>query len=135
MEPLWLDRKTVDAIHFHQILAHGGAHGIRDDGLLESALARARNRWHYEKVDIVTLAAAYGFGLAKNHGYIDGNKRTAFLAMYTFLGLNGLELDAPEADAVVTMLAVAAGAAGEGELAEWLREWVRPWEDEADDPE
>ena len=89
---------------------------------MESALSRPRNKWAYEEADLFDLAAAYGFGLARNHGYLDGNKRVAFVAMDVFLGLNGYRLTAPEAEAVITMLAVAAGDKTEADLAAWCRE-------------
>jgi len=122
-EPAWLSRELLDAMHLDQLQVHGGSPGIRDDGAVESALARPRNRWSHESsaCDLADLAAAYGFALAKNHGYVDGNKRIAFVAMYVFLGLNAQELEAPEGEVVETMLAVAAGGMGEEELAAWLR--------------
>jgi death-on-curing protein len=99
---------------------------VRDRGLIESALARPLQRWTYdESADLANLAASYGFGLAKNHGFVDGNKRVAFMALYVFLGLNGRDLDAPEPEVVSVMLAVAGGELGEDELAAWVRErWV-----------
>jgi death on curing protein len=124
-EPRWLFRRLVDAMHFQQIQQFGGSHGVRDDGLIESALARPLNKWQYaEERDLCALAAAYGFGLATNHGYIDGNKRIGFLAIATFLGLNGREVDAPELEVVRIMLRVADGSCGEAELAEWIRNWT-----------
>src|SRR5690606_25592941 len=99
-EPRWLPRLLVDTIHEELIREHGGSYGIRDAGSIDSALSRARNRWAYEPtVDLPVLAAAYGYGLARNHGYVDGNKRVAFMALYVFLSLNGLELEVPEAAA------------------------------------
>lgn len=125
-EPLWLRRPWVDALHFQQLKRFGGLYGIRDEGANESALARARNRWEYaEERDIAVLAAAYGFGLTRGHGYSDGNKRVGFVAMAVFLDLNGWELDAPEPEVVRIMLAVASGEASEPELAEWVREHLR----------
>lgn len=125
-EPRWLSRKLVDSIHTGQIQMFGGSHGIRDAGLIESALARPLNKWEYgDERDRCALAAAYGYGLATNHGYVDGNKRIAFLAIATFLGLNGLELDAPEPEVVRIMLKVAEGTCGEQELAEWVRSWIQ----------
>ena len=122
-EPLWLRRAWVDALHFQQLKRFGGLYGIRDDGAIESALARARNQWEYaEERDLAALAAAYGFGLTRSHGYSDGNKRVGFMAMAVFLELNGWELDAPEPEVVSIMLAVAAGEATEPELAEWVRQ-------------
>src|SRR5690606_24322267 len=92
-EPRWLTRRVVLTLHRLQIEEHGGTLGLRDDGLLDSALARPHQKHAYEpESDLVTLAAAYGFGLAKNHAFIDGNKRVAFVAMYVFLGLNGYDL-------------------------------------------
>jgi death on curing protein len=126
-EPRWLRRDWVDALHFQQLKRFGGLYGVRDEGAVESALARARNQWEYaEERDIAALAAAYGFGLARSHGYSDGNKRIAFMAMAVFLDLNGWELDAPQADVVRIMLAVAAGELAEHELAAWIRQTVRP---------
>ncbi|HEX8360939.1 MAG TPA: type II toxin-antitoxin system death-on-curing family toxin [Longimicrobium sp.] len=121
-EPLWLERRWVDALHFQQLARFGGLHGVRDEGAIESALARARNQWEYGgERDLCRLAAAYAFGLARNHGYSDGNKRIAFVAMAVFLDLNGLELAADEVDVVRTVLALAAGEIGEAALAEWVR--------------
>ena len=119
--PVWLLRSAVDAMHDKQLTEHGGARGIRDEGLLESALSRAANAHAYGETDLCALAANYAFGIARNHPYIDGNKRTAFLAAYTFLGLNGLRLIADEDDVVETMLAVAAGEMDEKTFAAWLR--------------
>lgn len=126
-EPRWLSRSLVDSIHAGQIRMFGGSHGIRDPGLIESALARARNKWEYgDERDVCALAAAYAYGLAANHGYVDGNKRIAFLALATFLGFNGLEIDAPEREVVHIMLRVAEGTCGEPELTEWVRQWAGP---------
>lgn len=126
-EPIWVDRLVIDAVHLDQLREHGGLQGVRDENVLESALARARNKWTYDSSsDPATLAAAYGYGLATNHPYQDGNKRIAFLAMVIFLGLNGWDLDAPEIEVVSTMLAVAAGRCPEPELAEWLRRHIVP---------
>ena len=122
-EPRWLSFPVVLAIHADQIDAHGGSPGLRDRGLLESALERPRNRFHYQPdSDLHSLAAAYGFGVAKNHPFLDGNKRVAFQAMYVFLGLNGLRIDASEPDVVSLMLAVASGEMEETDVASWLRE-------------
>lgn len=121
-EPRWISRIAVEAIQAAQIREHGGSSGIRDGGLIESALARPRQKWNYDdSVDLATLAAAYAFGLAKNHGFVDGNKRVAFMAAYSFLGLNGFDLDAAEPDVVRTMEGVAAGRLSEAKLAEWFR--------------
>ena len=126
-EPVWLDRLTVEAIHFDLLLGHGGMFGVRDEGLLESALDRARNRWLHERgADLAALAAEYGFGLTTNHPYADGNKRVALMAMYVFLAVNGRRLVAPEPEAALVMLDVARGRLGEAELAAWLRRQTRP---------
>ncbi|HEX6746959.1 MAG TPA: type II toxin-antitoxin system death-on-curing family toxin [Longimicrobium sp.] len=126
-EPRRLQRAWVDALHFQQLKRFGGLYGVRDDGVIESALARARNLWEYaEERDIAALAAAYGFGLTRNHGYTDGNKRIGFMAMAVFLDLNGFDLDAPEPAVVELMLAVAAGEATEPELTGWIRRYLRP---------
>jgi death on curing protein len=112
----------LDALHDGQLREHGGAPGVRDDGLLESALARPQQRFAYDDdADLASLAAACAFGLARNHGYIDGNKRTAFMAAYVFLALNERELEAEEPDVVLTMERVAAGRVTEQRLAEWIR--------------
>ena len=125
-EPLWLRRAWVDALHFQQLKRFGGLFGVRDDGAIESALARARNQWEYaEERDIAALAAAYGFGLTRSHGYSDGNKRIGFMAMAVFLDLNGRELDAPEPEVVQVMVGVASGEISEAELATWLRGHLR----------
>jgi death-on-curing protein len=127
IEPRWLDLVHILAIHSDQIQAHGGSLGLRDRGLLESALERSRNRFHYEAdADLASLAAAYGFGIAKNHPFIDGNKRVAFQAMYLFLGLNGLRIDASEEQVVATILSLAAGDLDEPSLAAWLRDHIHP---------
>jgi len=121
-EPTWLTRRMLDILHDAQIREHGGAAGLRDDGLLESALARPRQKWAYaEKPDMATLAAAYVFGLVKNHGYVDGNKRVAFMGAYVFLGLNGHDLTADEADVATTIERAAAGRITEAALADWFR--------------
>ncbi len=121
-EPLWLTPSIVMAIHADLLDQHGGLAGVRDEGLVLAALARPRHRWEYGASDLFTCAAAYGFGIAKNHGFVDGNKRTAFQAMYVFLGLHGNELIATEPDAVTTMLALADGSLTEEELGAWLQE-------------
>jgi len=129
-EPIWVDRLVIDAVHLDTIRTHGGIVGIRDENALESALARPRNRWVYgRRTDLAILAATYGFGLARNHPYRDGHKRIALLAMIVFLGLNGLELDAPEPDVVATLLKLAAGELSEEELSKWLRAHVVPHSD------
>jgi death-on-curing protein len=120
--PAWLSRLVVDAIHADQVREHGGLPGVRDENVLESALARPQQKLAYEPgIDLAGLAAAYAFGLARNHPYRDGNKRIAFLALVTFLGINGRDFDATEEDVVTTMLALAAGRLTEEQLASWIR--------------
>lgn len=126
-EPRWLAPVHVLAIHSDQIQAHGGAVGLRDRGLLESALERPRNRFRYEPdSDLSALAAAYGFGIARDHPFLDGNKRVAFQAMYLFLGLNGFRIDVAEEEVVATILALASGELDEASLAAWLRDHITP---------
>ncbi|MFQ6114273.1 MAG: type II toxin-antitoxin system death-on-curing family toxin [bacterium] len=125
-EPIWLSRLLLDEMHAELIREHGGSHGIRDANLIESALARPRNKWAYGEEDIAELAAAYGYGLAQNHGYVDGNKRIAFMAMFVFLYQNGFFLDAENSEVISVMLDVTAGNLSEGELSEWLRSKLRP---------
>ena len=121
-EPIWLTRSIVETIHISQIREHGGQYRIRDITLLESARSRPMNRWAYEQEsDILILAAAYGYSLAKNHCFVDGNKRIAFMAMYTFLGLNGYDIDATEPEVVDFMLGVADSSISEEQLIHWLR--------------
>jgi death-on-curing protein len=113
---------VVDAIHWDQIREHGGLAGVREENALESALARARQRWSYEPdSDVTALAAAYGYGLCQNHPFRDGNKRVAFVTMVVCLDLNGWDFDAPEPEVVTAMLAVARGQSKEADLALWLR--------------
>ena len=121
-EPARLTRLVVDAIHLDQVREHGGLFGLRDENGLESALARPQHQWHDERVaDLASLAAAYAFGLARNHPYNDGNKRVALVVMLTFLAINGQEIDADDNDVLTTMLALAAGRLTETGLAAWLR--------------
>jgi len=125
--PRWLTAAMVLAFHTNQIREHGGSAGLRDRGLLESALDRPRNKHHYAPATpLEELAAACGFGIARNHPFIDGNKRIAFQAMYAFLRLNGLRIEAAEADVVSTILALATGGLDEPALADWLREQTIP---------
>ena len=112
----------MQAIHDDLLVEHGGMPGLRDAGLLESALGRARFRWAYREArDVFDCAAAYGFGIARNHPFNDGNKRTAFQTMYAFLRVSGIEVTATEPDTVALMLGVADGSVSEASLAEWLR--------------
>ena len=122
-EPRWLNRLVVDAIHNDQLREHGGLPGVRDENALESALARPQQKWHYsERTDLPTLAAAYAYGLVQNHPYRDGNKRIGFLAMVTFLGVNGHDFSASEAEVVTEILALADGRISEDALADWVRQ-------------
>ena len=122
-EPAWLSRVVVDAIHHDQLREHGGLPGIRDENVLESALARPQQQWHYaDRTDVPSLAAAYAFGLVKNHPYRDGNKRIGFLAMVTFLGMNGHDFSATDAEVVAQIVALADGTASEEALADWIRQ-------------
>ena len=119
---VWIDARAIQVIHDEQLAEHGGGAGVRDSGLLESALARPVNLAAYEKPDAAALAASYAVGLAKNHPFVDGNKRTAFVALELFLALNGFVLAADDVDCVMTMLAVAAGEVDEATLAAWIRQ-------------
>ncbi|MBN9584873.1 MAG: death-on-curing protein [Afipia sp. 62-7] len=121
-EPLWLTRQIIEAIHDEQLAIHGGAGGLRDEGMLESALDRPRNKWSYERAELDELAAAYAYGIARNHPFIDGNKRTSLLALYTFLGVNDIDFDVPEAEAATMILSLAAGEVGEEGLTRWIRD-------------
>lgn len=112
----------VDAIHHDQIREHGGLAGVRDENVLETALARPRQQWHYtDSCDLPSLGAAYAFGLVTSHPYRDGNKRIGFLAMVTLLGVNGLDFSAPEAEVVAEIVALADGQVSELALADWVR--------------
>lgn len=121
IEPVWLDKAVALAIHDRQLAEHGGGSGVRDAGMLESALARPINRWAYGEDDLAALAAAYAFGIARNHPFVDGNKRTAWVLGRLFLALNGGALAFEPSDAVAAMLALAAGALSEEEMADWFR--------------
>lgn len=119
---VWIARSVVIAAHNEQLAEHGGAAGIRDAGLLESALARAENLAAYGDPDAAALAAAYGFGIVRNHPFVDGNKRAALIATELFLAMNDFELVVDDAECVLTVLALAAGELEEAEFAGWLRE-------------
>ena len=119
---IWVAEGVARAAHDEQIAAHGGGAGIRDEGLFASAMARPRNLEAYGQPDAADLAAAYAFGIARNHPFIDGNKRTAAVVSETFLSLNGWRLTATDADLVVQFVALAAGEVSEEELAVWFRE-------------
>ena len=126
IEPVWLDANVALAIHERQLAEHGGGVGVRDEGLLESALGRPVNRWAYGEDDLCALAAAYAFGVARNHPFIDGNKRTAWVLARLFLRLNGaVMMFAPE-EAIRTVLALAAGDLSEEELADWFQGHITP---------
>lgn len=120
-EPLWLDARLALAIHDRQLAEHGGGNGVRDAGMLDSALARPRNSWGYGEDDPASLAGAYAFGIARNHLFVDGNKRTAWVLARLFLALHGHELRFEPADAIRAMLALAAGELSEDEMADWFR--------------
>lgn len=119
---VWIDAQVLLAVHDEQLAEHGGGSGVRDAGLFDSALARPVNLAAYGEPDFADLAASYGFGLAKNHPFVDGNKRTAFVAVELFLALNGYQLQANDMDCVMTMLALAAGELEEADFAAWLRQ-------------
>jgi death-on-curing protein len=123
---VWLTADVILAIHDEQIAEHGGAEGLRDVALFASALARPHNLASHGNPDVPALATALGFGLARNHPFVDGNKRTAFVGIETFLDLNGLDLVAPDAECVVMMLRLAAGDLVEEALAAWLRDRAGP---------
>lgn len=126
-QPLWIDKRALLQLHAESLSTFGGATGLRDEGLLDSALNRPINQWLYDKsVDLATLAAAYGFGIAKNHAFVDGNKRAAFLAIGLFLAINDRRLRAEQVDAINTVLAVAAGSLDEQALASWIRKHSKP---------
>ncbi|QYU69502.1 type II toxin-antitoxin system death-on-curing family toxin [Leptolyngbya sp. 15MV] len=121
-EPVWLEADLAFAIHDRQLAEHGGAAGVRDAGALESALARPVNQWAYGEDDRCALAAAYAFGLARNHPFADGNKRTAWIMARLFLRLNDITIAYDAAEAIQTVLELAAGELGEDELADWFRQ-------------
>jgi death on curing protein len=127
-EPLWMD--TADAVIAHdlELAAHGGSTGIRDQGLLESALARPKNLWAYSESSpsLPQLAAAYAFGISSNHPFVDGNKRTALVVSFAFLDVNGLEVTASQEDAFLTILGLAAGEISEDQLAAWFERKTAP---------
>jgi death-on-curing protein len=127
VEPIWIEPSVVEAIHEDQLAAHGGQEGIRDRGMLESALARPRNLWAYSqpRPDLAQLAASYVFGIVKNHPFIDGNKRTAFVACRLFLKRNRFELLATSEEKYLTFLSLAAGELSEEQLADWLRDRIQ----------
>ena len=117
----WIDKQALLLLHGESLAEHGGAAGMRDEGLLDSALARAQNLEAYGEPDVASLAAAYGSGISQNHPFVDGNKRAAFLSVGLFLALNGHRLDATQVEATVTILSLAAGELDEAAFAAWLR--------------
>jgi len=119
-EPVWIDPAVVLAVHDEQLAEHGGQVGVRDHGVLESALARPRNQFAYGEQSVARLAASYAFGICRNLPFLDGNKRTSFVVVELFLALNGLDLEAGDAECVATFFALAAGDIGEEQLAEWI---------------
>jgi len=123
---VWLLEETLTAIHHRQIAEHGGSEGLRDEGLLMSALARPQNLLAYGEPapDLASLAAAYAYGIARNHPFVDGNKRTALVAARTFLILNGVDLEATQDDKVLAFLSLAEDAISEEELANWIRQRI-----------
>ena len=123
---VWLNAQVMLAVHEEQLAEHGGGSGVRDQGLFESALSRPLNLAAYGDPDVAALAAAYGFCLARNHPFVDGNKRTAFVSVELFLALNGWDLMANDAPCVLTMLALAGGDLSEDEFAQWLRAHIQP---------
>ncbi|MEJ0013729.1 MAG: type II toxin-antitoxin system death-on-curing family toxin [Bauldia sp.] len=122
IEPVWLDIDLALDVHTEQLALFGGADGLRDRGLLESALARPINKHAYGSEDLAELAAAYGFGIARNHPFVDGNKRVAFASIIVFLGLNGIDFDVPSAVATAMILDLAAGSVSEEGLTRWIRD-------------
>ena len=125
-EPAWIDLEVVLAIHDEQLAEHGGQSGVRDRGLLESAMARPRNQFAHGERSITRLAASYAFGLSRNHPFLDGNKRTSVVVAELFLELNGSELTATDAECVTTSLQLAAGELTEEQLADWIAAHLAP---------
>ena len=121
-DPLWITFEQAIAIHSRQLRRFGGAPGLRDEGMLRSALERPTNKWRYEQAGLAEQASAYGFGLAKNHAFVDGNKRIAFMAMVTFLIKNGVAFSPDPAHATAIILALAAGEVSEQSLTRWIRD-------------
>jgi death-on-curing protein len=121
-EPKWLTYEQVIAIHSRQLRRFGGAAGLRDEGLLRSAIERPLNKWHNEQAEIPKLAAAYAFGLAKNHAFVDGNKRIAFMSMMVSLRKNGVKFAPDPAQATTIIMSLAAGEVSEESLARWIRD-------------
>jgi death on curing protein len=125
-EPAWLDRRRILAVHSAQVREHGGVEGIRDDGLLDSALARPQNHFAYTGAKVPELAAIYAIAIARNHPFIDGNRRTAFVALELFLAMNGHDFTATDTDAAVMTLGMAAGEVEDDDFVSWVRHNTRP---------
>lgn len=125
-EPIWVEKAVALAIHDRQLAEHGGGSGVRDDGLLESALARPINQWTYGEDDPCQIAAAYAFGIVRNHPFVDGNKRTGWVLARLFLAFNHVTLTFDAVDATRTMIAFAASQLNEADLADWFRQHIRP---------
>jgi death-on-curing protein len=123
---VWIDHALIHAVHDEQLAEHGGGAGVRDANLLDSALARSEQLASYGMSDAADLAASYAYGISRNHPFVDGNKRTAFVAMELFLALNGFDLVATDLECVTTMLSVAAGDIEEAAYADWIRAHIRP---------
>ncbi|WP_426440007.1 type II toxin-antitoxin system death-on-curing family toxin [Bradyrhizobium genosp. P] len=121
-EPLWITVDQAIAMHARQLRRFGGAPGLRDEGMLQSALERPVNKWRYEQAELSELAAAYAFGLAKNHAFVDGNKRIAFMAMMVFLHRNGVRFSPEPTHATTIILCLAAGEVSEKSLTRWIRD-------------
>jgi len=121
-EPLWITYEQAIAIHSRQLRRFGGAPGLRDEGMLRSALERPINKWRYEQAPLAELASAYAFGLAKNHAFVDGNKRIGFMAMMTFLHKNGVPFTPDQAQSTTIILSLAAGEVSEESLTRWIRD-------------
>ncbi len=123
-EPIWLLKQAILQIHAEQLAEHGGIGGLRDDGLLDSALARAQNKFQYGEDNIAAIAAAYAYGVARNHPFLDGNKRTAYVAMEMFLLINGFDFTASDDDAIAMFLSLASGQVSEDRLGVWIGDYL-----------
>ena len=123
---VWLSRQVIRAIHDEQLAEHGGSAGVRDEGLLESALARPLNCAGYGEPDLAELAAVYAIGIVRNHPFVDGNKRTGFAALFMFLALNGAEFEPPDVDATMAVLRLASGGLTDNEFINWVRDNSHP---------
>jgi death-on-curing protein len=122
-EPRWITKSQAIRMHAEQLATFGGPPGMRDEGMLESTLGRPQNEWSYGETDLAALAAAYTFGIARNHPFVDGNKRAAFICLVVFLRKNGIAFEPPEALATAAMIALAAGEIEEDAFARWIRDY------------